>query len=388
MALTEADWKIIMIVTQVNASLSLICAIITIVTFFIWKRFRTAVSGPVCLMAAADILSMIGYSISRYGPRAGQHTVLCQIQGTLIQVGDLSAILWPGCIAMDLMLVMYKGRSISQVDQLHYRVYAPICVAIPIIVGLSGLLVRDGDGNRFYGDSGPWCWISKPYLLFQLLLLYIPLWIVFLFNLGIYSSVGRLIWNHSKLSGRQLANREANKYKYTYIKNVSLYLLAFLATWAIPSVNRFYNYFHPDKPLFILHLLHALLLTSNGVLNCAVYFYVAWISRVMPSARSRSNRSRPESEMPTLPPTNSVAKRNKYGGNDDFDRDILSSFAPEESSYLRVTLEHSDYPPAPTTTLVQTRTNNMRFPVIGQALESCADQSPDYYQSNQAVNKK
>jgi hypothetical protein len=277
----------------------------------------------------------------------------------LIQVGDLSAILWPGCIAMDLMLVMYKGRSISQVDQLHYRVYAPICIIIPIIVGLSGLLVRNSDGNRFYGDSGPWCWISKPYLIFQLLLLYIPLWIVFLFNLIIYTSVGHLIWNNSKSSGLQPA-KETNKYKYIYIKNVSLYLLAFLATWAIPSVNRFYNYFHPDKPLFILHLLHALLLTSNGVLNCAVYFYVAWISRVMPSVRTRSNRSRFDSMLVTLPPSDVAMKKHKLGYNDEFDKEMMSSFTPGESSYFRITVEDSDHPSA-STTIMQTRTNTVRF---------------------------
>ncbi|KAI9593077.1 hypothetical protein BDF19DRAFT_415726 [Syncephalis fuscata] len=367
MALTEDDWKIIMIVTQVNASLSLICAIITIVTFFIWRRFRTAVSGPVCLMAAADILSMIGYSISRYGPRAGQHTALCQIQGLLIEVGDLSAILWPGCIAMDLMLVMYKGRSISQVDQLHYRIYAPICIIIPIVIGFSGLLIENNNGDRFYGDSGPWCWISKPYAAFQLFLLYIPLWIVFLFNLLIYSSVGRLIWNHSKLSGRQLASRETNKYKYTYLKNVSLYLLAFLATWAVPSINRFYNYFHPDKPLFVLHLLHALLLT-----------------RVMPSARSRSNRSRPESEMPTNPLPASLPKKAAYTNIEEFDdveHTAMSSFAPAGSSCLLSSADNRDINN-------QGRTNGMLLPSISQAIESAPNRSHNYYLSGQPNSRR
>jgi hypothetical protein len=135
-----------------------------------------------------------------HGIRAGEDSWLCQMQGAMQQIGDLACILFTGLIALDLMLIIFFRRAVSQVNRMHYRVYAPTCTTISLLVGLIPLAIRNGSGERFYGDAGPWCWVSQSWISFQLYVFYLPLWLVFLFSVCVYVAVGRVIWKYSAQS--------------------------------------------------------------------------------------------------------------------------------------------------------------------------------------------
>ncbi|RKP08991.1 hypothetical protein THASP1DRAFT_29219 [Thamnocephalis sphaerospora] len=284
--LTEEQWQAISIGTTVASSLSIICAIITIVTYLKWRRFHTSVSDLVFMMAISELISMSGYVIGRKGPAAGVDSVLCQLQGALEQVGDISSIMWTSFIALDLMLIIFFQRAVEQVNRLHYRVYAPVCALVALSVGLVPLGLRDAQGNRFYGDSSLWCWISQPWVNYQLYVFYLPLWLVFIFNATVYALVGRILWKHFKQASLFGSRTGLNNFTLTYAKNVSLYLAAFLLTWTAPSINRLYTYLRPNDQVFALYLLHATLPTANGIFNSIIYFYIAWISGIV-STRDR-----------------------------------------------------------------------------------------------------
>ncbi|KAI8056875.1 hypothetical protein BDF22DRAFT_740383 [Syncephalis plumigaleata] len=155
--LTDDQWSVIYVATVSTAAFSMLCAIVTIIAYFRLKNYHNAVSGPACCMACAELVSMSAYCVGRFGPLAGDTSSLCQWQAVFEQIGDLSSILWTGCIALDLLLIMFFGYSVAQVRRLHFRVYAPICIILPLLISLVPLHVYSVTGTPFYGSSGLWC---------------------------------------------------------------------------------------------------------------------------------------------------------------------------------------------------------------------------------------
>jgi hypothetical protein len=65
-------------------------------------------------------------------------------------------------------------------------------------VALIPLAFKTPSGGPFYGAGDMWCWISSELPMAQLFLFYVPLWVIFAFNLVIYVTVGRHIWKRAK----------------------------------------------------------------------------------------------------------------------------------------------------------------------------------------------
>ncbi|KAI9593073.1 hypothetical protein BDF19DRAFT_177836 [Syncephalis fuscata] len=285
-------------------------------------------------MAISELISMAAYCVGRLGPLAGSTSTLCQWQGAFEQIGDLSSILLTGCIALDLLLIMFFGYSVSQVRRLHFRVYAPACISISLLIALVPLHIHSNNGKPFYDSSDIWCWISESYSLYQLLLFYVPLWLIFIFNTFVYLAVGRHVWKHFTSSNARAHSEETERYKYTYLKNVSFYLIVFALAWTPPSINRLYRYFHPDNQIFILYLLHATLPTANGIFNGIVYFYITWISGVLS----------PNHACTITTQASSVQYCHLTGiGNSVHNRNLQRFRAPEDNSYF-TTLKDANSP--------------------------------------------
>ncbi|RKP07306.1 hypothetical protein THASP1DRAFT_24525 [Thamnocephalis sphaerospora] len=285
MAILPEQWHMVGIISTVMASISSRFAIsgeldtkrsTHLQTYAFLPRFRNGTAELVAYMAFAELVSMSAYAIGQLGFRHGSDSALCQWQGAAQQVGDLSTIFWTLCIAISLYLIMFRGWSIPQTTRLHKRHYMAFCTSVPLLVGLVPLALRDSSGRPFYGESNLWCWIASYYPAARIYLFYVPLWVVFVFNLTIYILVGVNVW------------RRAHQQQKT---NVSLYLIAYILARTPATINRVYSLVNPDaEPVFTLNLLHSLFTPATGLINFVVYAYIGWIGNIIrpPSQRAPS----------------------------------------------------------------------------------------------------
>ncbi|RKP09277.1 hypothetical protein THASP1DRAFT_28926 [Thamnocephalis sphaerospora] len=291
MAISSQEWDAISVVTTVTSSLSILCAIVTIAIYALRPHLRYGFTDLIILIAVAELISIPAYAVGRHGEYAGQESALCQWQAAAEQIGDLTSIFATACMSVDVLLIIFWGYSVEQVGRMHFRVHIPFCIITSSLIALAPLGVVDPlTGTRFYAGTGLWCWISSPFSAYRLYLFYIPLWTVFFFNICAYFMVGRRVWKRSRVIKKAM-NGTRVPYKNTYIRNVSLYLVAFALSWTPATINRIYQFANPGEELFSLALLHSIFAPGNGVLNCLVYVYVAISTGQRSVAHSRMGRT-------------------------------------------------------------------------------------------------
>ncbi|RKP08992.1 slime mold cyclic AMP receptor-domain-containing protein [Thamnocephalis sphaerospora] len=283
-AFTSSQWSTLSIVTSASAGLGAVGSLATCAAYLRWKHMRTAIARIIFYMAIADLISSVSMALGRLGPSSGENSALCQLQAVGQQWGDISSILWTCMISINLIWIMFRGRA---VDDLHRynRLHLAICFVFPIVWAVVPVFAHPAGQPRVYGDADLWCWVVSVYPQLQLILFYIPLWIVFVFNFFTYLAVGRLIWKRARYIIDTNDMEDVNNYRYTFGKNVSLYLLAFLFTWTPATLNRIYTMVFSGQRSYVLTLLHSLGTPSRGLTNCLVYFYVSWYLQIRASSR-------------------------------------------------------------------------------------------------------
>ncbi|KAI8056873.1 slime mold cyclic AMP receptor-domain-containing protein [Syncephalis plumigaleata] len=286
---TPSQWAALEIVTGVCAGLGAIGAITTCGAYLYWKHMRTAIARIVFFMAISDLVASISMALGRLGPISGTKNAFCQLQAAGMQWGDISSILWTGMISINLIWIMYRGRAVDDIQK-YERVHLLVCYAAPLIWAVVPIFIRVDGHTRVYGDADLWCWVSPDLATAQMVLFYVPLWIIFAFNIVTYLAVGRLIWKRAHMVARGGDSNGANSYRYTYGKNVSLYLLAFLLVWTPATLNRIHTIaFHGERS-FVLNLLHSIMTPSRGLINCLVYCYITWYSQIRATSSVMNGR--------------------------------------------------------------------------------------------------
>ncbi|RKP24357.1 hypothetical protein SYNPS1DRAFT_23552 [Syncephalis pseudoplumigaleata] len=276
---SASQWMALEIVTGVCAGIGAIGAITTCGAYLYWKSMRTAIARTVLFMAISDLVASISMALGRLGPISGATNAFCQLQAAGMQWGDISSILWTGMISINLIWIMYRGRAVDDIQK-YERLHLLVCYAAPLIWAVVPIFITVGGHTRVYGDADLWCWVSPELPTAQMALFYVPLWIIFLFNFATYLAVGRLIWKRAHMVARGGDSNGASSYRYTYGKNVSLYLLSFLLIWTPATLNRIYTIaFHGERS-YPLNLLHSIMTPSRGLINCLVYCYITWYSQI------------------------------------------------------------------------------------------------------------
>jgi hypothetical protein len=83
--------------------------------------------------------------------------------------------LWTLSMAINVYLKFYHKYDAAALRRVEI-IYLASCYGIPLIPAFTYLFVKNGDGNRVYGDAGLWCWISKPWEIWRILTFYGPIW--------------------------------------------------------------------------------------------------------------------------------------------------------------------------------------------------------------------
>jgi hypothetical protein len=106
-------------------------------------------------MTICDICSAISLLFGRAGIDAGSESLVCQLQSTIMQFGDLGTILWTVLISHMLLAIIVFKRQVDTVLD-HQIIYLIIGYMIPFIVAILPLFFKNSAGNSIYGDTNYW----------------------------------------------------------------------------------------------------------------------------------------------------------------------------------------------------------------------------------------
>lgn len=316
--------------TEICGALSLIGSVCIIGVFVFYPRYRNSTTKLTVLMAFADLLSIIAKVLGRAGPNAGVNSVLCQGQAFLMQWGDIASLLLTAIMALNVFIVIQRKESTTFVSR--WYVFYALFAFVPTFFGaLVPIFVSTPTQGRMYGDADVWCWVTSEYKLLQLFMFFVPMAIIFVFNIVVYVCTGRRIWLESKAPTMYSSEKKnaLHAYRTIYAKNVSIYLLAYFITWTPSLINRLYEFTHSEKEPFVLALLMSIFSPLRGfTYACAFAYSTIFVN--LAAQKARNNRV-PEGVNNTI--------KSFYGGDEakdnkiDLDRDDDSTLAPDMSEY-------------------------------------------------------
>ncbi|KAF3933465.1 hypothetical protein ABW19_dt0201497 [Dactylella cylindrospora] len=191
--LTESEKQTIEAVQRASSVLSILGASFIIITFLASSRFQKPINRLAFYAAIANILCTIATSIARAGPRAGQGSALCNMQGLFIQTFLQSDALFIAFMALNVYLTVKCKFGSAQLRKLE-PYYVAAAFGLPGISGFVFLFVREPGKGPIYGDATMWCWISKEYDVLRLATFYGPVWITILVTFILYAVAGKVVF--------------------------------------------------------------------------------------------------------------------------------------------------------------------------------------------------
>ncbi|KAJ3086142.1 hypothetical protein HK102_013472, partial [Quaeritorhiza haematococci] len=234
-------------------------------------RLRTHSNRLVFYMSVADLFGSIFLFLAKWPMTLWQNEFLCTVQGAFVQVFVTSAMFWTAIISAQCLMAIMQQKPVQSFRHLE-PIYHALAWGLPtlMVVIMYGVSFRNPERGPIFGDATLWCWISGNWNIYRLIFFYIPLWLIFIFNLFVYVYVGKTVWLSTKRI-RQTATQashglnpdipnspmvaNANRTIQRYARKTSFYLLAFFINWLFGTINRIENQF--GKPIFALFVLHA-----------------------------------------------------------------------------------------------------------------------------------
>ncbi|KAI9218528.1 hypothetical protein BC828DRAFT_417226 [Blastocladiella britannica] len=298
MPLTATEIDILATTERVVACISVLCSLGVVYNVASrWESIRRSPARSFLFWNVAVILCAPGMILGRQViPAAGERpSAACTGQAMLLWFSHLSAVLWAGCLATNALLVFGWEMNVKDVYKLE-PIYHVIGWGIPFVVVWIPLFLPATQDVPFYGDALLWCWISAAWAPYRLWLFFTVLWVVFLYMLIVYVYVGFKIHSvtsrHAKtlqhgLEAGSSASSKQFSVTYLFAKKSSLYLLAFVLTFAGASINRFYGMLNPN-PSFFLFVLHVFSIPGAGIYASLVHYLSV---RVESNARGSGNAS-------------------------------------------------------------------------------------------------
>jgi len=226
--------------------------------------------------------------------------ILCRVQGGGIQFFAISSFLWISCLAFHAFNILCRKKN-EEALRGYFKYYFLVCYLLPAVT-VTACILSESFGQT---ESNVWCWITHEHPYMRFLVYYIPLFVMWIFNVTIYILLARE--SHSSLS-------------YGFIikegkKRLRLYILVFVVAKFPAVVNRLCNLVWSDKTLFSLFLLQAVFDSLFGFFEALVY--LALVKKRLPKLKiwccSKRGNARDEiSPRESVVPYSSIAERMYY----------------------------------------------------------------------------
>ncbi|KAI3622476.1 hypothetical protein WG66_015193 [Moniliophthora roreri] len=250
----------------------------------------------------SDLIQAIGaiFNVKWIAEAKVTEGTTCTVQGIFKQIGDVGVALTSLAIATHTLLVL--------VFRVHSRprtalvVLAVIWIFIALIVGINMGVHR---GQRYYGNTQYWCWITEQYAEERIGLEYLWMWLAAFMNLVCYVLIalvlkGLLVVGEGRIRFRRRRNSGETAFKLektqanTMAMQMLFYPLIYIVTVFPIAVVRWLAFDGTEVP-FEATTFAAILFSSSGLFNTLLF---AWTRpKLLPyrdgtsTAQARSQRS-------------------------------------------------------------------------------------------------
>ncbi|KAK4033560.1 hypothetical protein C8A01DRAFT_19502 [Parachaetomium inaequale] len=188
-ALDEGQLQTLTIVTRVASTLSALGVLTIIGTYCLSKHFRNPMHRLIVINAFYNALDVTCTMISTSGPKAGNASALCQFQGFLNQMFPIADVLWTLAMAVNVHLIVHRSYDVESLRRLEWKYMLGITTAT-FIPALVLLFIHTEENGPMYGSVALWCAIAPKWVLFRIILYYVPIWSSILITIALYLFVG------------------------------------------------------------------------------------------------------------------------------------------------------------------------------------------------------
>ncbi|KAL2153749.1 hypothetical protein VTH82DRAFT_4904 [Thermothelomyces myriococcoides] len=187
--LDEGQRLVLTAVTRLASTLSALGVLTILLTFCFSKHFRNPMHRLIVINAFYNALDVTCTMISTSGPQAGDTSALCQFQGFLNQMFPIADVLWTLAMAINVYLIVFHSYDIESLRRLEWKYVAGI-TTVTFIPAFVMLFIRTPDKGPMYGGVTLWCAIAPKWVLFRIVIYYVPIWSSIIITIGLYSLVG------------------------------------------------------------------------------------------------------------------------------------------------------------------------------------------------------
>jgi len=201
------------------------------------------------LEACANLFSLGVYNheVEYYG--------LCYTQGTLLQFTEVATFGWVMAITFNLYFVVVFNKKIKILEYIYHGLvwgFAALAAGVPWV-------------SKAYGIAGIWCWITWEYQVYRWVLYYLPLFLVIIGIVVLYSLIYAAIISSLKFQGK-----ESDKEAQQLLAKLRAYPIVFFIVYAFSITNRIYDWLSPDDS-FPLYVLESITTPLIGFVNSIIY---------------------------------------------------------------------------------------------------------------------
>ncbi|CCX32418.1 hypothetical protein FPQ18DRAFT_272007 [Pyronema domesticum] len=189
---TNHQFDILEKTSRISSVFSLFGAGFIMITFCTSEKFRRPINRLAFYASFGNVLTNIATIYSRAGINAGRDSLLCQLQGGIIQWAIPADALFCLAMAFNVYLTVFHKRTSDQLKILE-PLYVALCYGLPFIPSLTFLLINPARG-KIYGPATLWCWIDNDWQVLRIASFYGPTWVVLALTFFIYLVAGKVIF--------------------------------------------------------------------------------------------------------------------------------------------------------------------------------------------------
>jgi len=267
MGYSDDEVYTIWVVDVICATISIVCCLFICITYCCCPSLRGYEFRLIFYLTVCDILASIVYVIPPH-----DISEMCKFQGSFLTLSANLRLAFSAVIAYSIDAT-FQCRD--DLFKLHER--KGIISTFLICLVLAILPVTTDN----YGPAEGICWISikgDKYTtgsIWRMSILYVPLWIVIVYNIFVYTRVIRQI---KYLSSVTCCNTEHTN---QIIKKLRMYPIILAFTWLPASINRIVAIFDPDHPSLILTCVSLGLVAGIGFFNVIAYGFTQAVRSVI-----------------------------------------------------------------------------------------------------------
>lgn len=242
------DW--LLLCKSISASLSIIGCLFTIFIIWLFHKYTEFTQRMIIHLSVATLLQAISYLLVDFVSEA---TLLCTIQGALMQFVAWVILLWILAIIINLLSQVIRGKRLGK-----YEIQLSLfCWFVPVLIAALPFV------DDAYAPAGAWCWLKNTWG-WRFGSWYIWSLCSFVFIFVSIVVITYKLRQHEKSVVGTFDSEYAMRHKLIKeaVRTLRVYPIAYFLVILFPTINRIQNILHGsqghDAYVFELVLLHSL----------------------------------------------------------------------------------------------------------------------------------